>query len=76
MCRMGWGKGMNFVQYDDRWRQYRRLSTKGFSKPAAARYHSGQAKEVHMCIQRILENPEAFQQELKRYEHADESDHP
>ncbi|KAF8607328.1 cytochrome P450 [Ceratobasidium sp. AG-I] len=63
---LGWGKGMNFAQYDDRWRQYRRLSTKGFSKPAAARYHSGQAKEVHMCIQRILENPEAFQQELKR----------
>lgn len=62
----GWGKSVNFTQYNDRWREYRRLSIKGFSKTASARYHSVQAREVHLLVQRTLDNPEAFAQELKR----------
>jgi hypothetical protein len=64
---MGWGKIVPFVHYNERWRKYRRLSTIGFSKKAAERYHSGQARDVHLFLQRTLDEPDMFTAELKRY---------
>lgn len=63
---MGWGKIMPFTRYSERWRKSRRLANQGFSKRASERYQAGQAKDVHLFLQRTLTEPETVLGELKR----------
>ncbi|EUC61288.1 cytochrome P450 family protein [Rhizoctonia solani AG-3 Rhs1AP] len=61
---MGWEKIMPFHGYDEDWKLYRRYASQGFNKKATVKYHSGQMRDVHVFLQRLVSNPNNLVEEL------------
>ncbi|KAB5588223.1 Cytochrome P450 family protein [Ceratobasidium theobromae] len=61
---MGWENIMPFHDYDEHWKSYRRYANLGFSKKASVMYQAGQTRDVHVFLQRVLANPDAFVKEF------------
>ncbi|EUC61305.1 cytochrome P450 family protein [Rhizoctonia solani AG-3 Rhs1AP] len=62
---MGWKHFMSSEAYGDRWRAYRRQANSGFNKKAVVKYQDGQARDVHVFLQRLLSDSENFISQIK-----------
>ncbi|KAG8688865.1 hypothetical protein FRC11_004612 [Ceratobasidium sp. 423] len=64
---MGWRDIISFRDNDARFKAFRRHINIGFNKKAAANYHAGQTKGVHVLLQRLLNNSDNLILELNRF---------
>lgn len=65
---MGWAHVISAEAYGDRWRAYRRQANSGFSKKAVVKYQDGQTKDVHIFLQRLLNDSDNFISQIKWFE--------
>ncbi|EIM80470.1 cytochrome P450 [Stereum hirsutum FP-91666 SS1] len=62
---MGWEFNMGFQSYTPTYRKHRENFTRGFSPKASENYQHLQTREIILCLRKLLENPEKFDEHLR-----------
>lgn len=63
---IGWDFNMTLIEYGDKWRTHRKMMHHALHARAAEQYHAMQERETHKFLQRVINRPENFLDDVRR----------